>query len=501
MRHGAPAGRGNRCRMLSAVSPFVCPGRDVSEVKDAGRFERILTFTIDPAALEAGKRSAAGRLAKDAKIKGFRPGKAPLKVVESMVGAAALRREAIDDAIPQALAAAIRETDLLPVVYPRLEDVRDTEDGVEVDVRITLWPSIDQLPEIEGRRIQIARPEVTDEDVNTQIERMRDQFAELEDVSREAFDGDFVLADVKTRLDGKDFAAGSATDMLYEIGSGSLLEGLDDALRGSASGRILEFPSVLPEQIGEEGGRAVEVRVLVKGVKAKRLPELTDEWVSEVSEFETVDEMRTELAEQIRSIRVRGLRADFEERLLAELLEDTDLELPDALVEAEMDSVFHRFAHRLETQGIELDRYLELTGQTRERFAEDLRSQASLNLRSRVLLEAVAAGEGIEVTAAELDEAIGALAAMAKVTVDDYRAALEEGGQGDALSGDILRRKAVDRLLELAVPVDEEGNQIELPAPATPGDELGETGDDDEGEGEKASVDATETVPEPTEVE
>jgi hypothetical protein len=105
------------------------------------------------------------------------------------------------------------------------------------------------------------------------------------------------------------------------------------------------------------------------------------------------------------------------------------------------------------------------------------------------------------VTAAELDEAIAALAAMAKVSVDDYRAALEEGGQGEALSGDILRRKAVDRLLELAVPVDEEGNEIELPAPPTPGDEPGATGDDDEGEGEKASVDAIETVPEPTEVE
>jgi trigger factor len=469
----------------------------VSEVKDVGRFERILTFAIDAAALEAGKRSAAGRLSKEAKIKGFRPGKAPVKVVESMVGAATLRKEAIDDAIPKALAAAIRDTDLLPVVYPRLEEVRDTDTGVEVDVRITLWPTVDRLPEIEGRRIQIDRPEVTDEDVAAQIERMRDQFAELEDVSREAFDGDFVLADVKTRLDGEDFAAGSANDMLYEIGSGSLLEGLDENLRGSGVGRILEFPSVLPAQMGEQGGRAVDVRVLVKGVKAKRLPELTDEWVSEVSEFETVDEMRAELSEQIRSIRLRGLRADFEERLLAELIEDTELELPDPLVDAEMDSVFHRFAHRLETQGIEIDRYLELTGQSQEGFAKDLRSQASLNLRSRVLLESVAEREGIEVTAAELDEAIATLAAMARVSVDDYRVALQEGGQGDALSGDILRRKAVDRLLELAVPVDEEGNQIVLPAPVTPGGPE----DEYEGEGEKASVDALDTVPEPTEVE
>ena len=469
----------------------------MTRVEDAGRFERIVTFTIDADALAAGKRSAAARLAKESKIKGFRPGKAPVKVVESMVGAGTLRKEAIDDAIPRALAAAIRETELMPVVYPRLEDVRDLEDGVEVDVRITLWPTIDRLPEYEGRRVQVERPDITPEDVDAQIERMRDQFAELEDVSREAFDGDFVLADVKTRLDGEDFAAGSANDMLYEIGSGSLLEGLDEALRGSGAGAILEFPSTLPEQMGEEGGRAIEVRVLVKGVKAKRLPELTDEWVSEVSEFETIDEMRDELKAQIHAIRMRGVRSELEQRLLGELVEDMDLELPEPLLDAEMDSVFHRFAHRLETQGIELDQYLEITGQDRDAFVDDLRSQAALNLRTRVLLEAVADHEGIEVDAEELDQAIDALAAAAGVSADDYRAALEEGGQGDALSGDILRRKAVDRLLESAVPVDEDGNQIELPAPVAEG----EPETEDEGEGETASVDATDTKPEPTEVE
>lgn len=467
----------------------------MTEVKDAGRFERIVTLIIDADALAAGKRSAATRLAKDSKIKGFRPGKAPVKVVESMVGAATLRKEAIDDAIPRALAAAIRETELVPVVYPRLEEVRDLEAGVEVDVRITLWPTIDRLPQYEGRRVQVETPEVTDQDIDAQIERMRDQFAELEDVSREAFDGDFVLADVKTRLDGEEFAAGSANDMLYEVGSGSLLDGLDEALRGSAAGSILEFPSTLPEQMGEEGGREVEVRVLVKRVKAKRLPELTDDWVSEVSEFETIDEMREELEQQIHAIRLRGVRSELEQRLLDELIEDMDLELPEPLVEAEMDSVYHRFAHRLETQGIELDQYFEITGQDREAFIEDLRSQAALNLRTRVLLEAVAEHEGIEVDAEELNETIVALAAAAKVSVDDYRAALEEGGRGEALSGDILRRKAVDRLLELAVPVDEEGNEIQLPAPAADEPET-----EDEGEGE-ASSDAMDTKPEPTEVE
>jgi trigger factor len=249
--------------------------------------------------------------------------------------------------------------------------------------------------------------------------------------------------------------------------------------------------------MGDEGGREVEVRVLVKQVKAKRLPELTDEWVSEVSEFETVDEMRAELHEQIHAIRLRGLRVEFEQRLLAELMDEMQVELPEPLIDAEMDSVFHRFAHRLETQGIELDRYLEITGQDRDRFVEDLRSQAALNLRSRILLEAVAEHEGIEVDSEELEDAITALAAAARVPTGEYRTALQDGGQEDALSGDILRRKAVDRLVELAAAVDEDGNEIELPAPAASG-EAGN--DEDEGEGGTSAA-VADTKLEPTEVE
>jgi len=434
----------------------------VTKVKDAGPFERILTFSIAEDAIEARKKTAAKRLASGVKIKGFRPGKAPMKVVESAVGIETLRREAIDDAMPAVLTAAIEETELEPAVMPRLEDIRDNDDGVDVDVRVTLWPTLKKLPKYKGRKIELSAPEVDDVAIDDQVERMRDQFADLEDVDREAFDGDFVIVDVTTSKDGGEFAAGSATDMLFEVGAGMFLEGMDDALRGKGAGQIEQFSATLPESFGEDGGADVSVRVLIKQVKAKQLPELTDDWVDDVTEFDSVAEMRQELAEQLTKARRDGLRADFERLLLQELVEDLTLELPDALVEAEMDSVFHRFSHRLEQQGIKFEQYLELTGQDQETFLADIRSQSDLNLRTRVLLESIALSEDVAVEDSEMNETIEQLAEASKVEVAEYRKALVEGGQEKALSSDILRRKTVERLSELAVPVDGAGEVLDL---------------------------------------
>jgi trigger factor len=320
---------------------------------------------------------------------------------------------------------------------------------------------------------------------------MRNQFADLEDVDREAFDDDFVIVDVTTSKDGEEFAAGSATDMLVEVGAGMFLDGMDDALRGKGAGSIEQFETVLPESFGPDGGAEVSVRVLIKQVKAKRLPELTDEWVDDMTEFETVAEMRDELAEQLARARQTRLRAEFEQVLLQQLVDDLNLELPEALVDSEMDGVFHRFAHRLEQQGIEFGQYLAITGQDQETFLADLRSQADVNIKTRVMIEAVAASEEIVVEESEMDETIGQLAAASKMDVAEYRSALTEGGQEKALSGDILRRKAIDRLLELAVPVDGTGNEIDLSPDEDPEDT--ETGDADsaaEGEAEPADEDA-----------
>jgi trigger factor len=437
----------------------------VAEVREDGPFERILTVSVAGDALAAAESKAARKLAAEIKVKGFRPGKAPRRVVESAVGAETLRREAVELALPAVVAEAIGETDLRPVVAPRIEEMRDIDDGVEVDVRITMWPEVDEIPDYAGRRIEIARPEVNDDDLDERIDRIRDQFAELEDVEREAFDGDYVMIDVTASRNGEEIEGAAAKDLLYEVGSGAFLEGLDAPLRGARAGTIDEFPTTLPPGFGDEGGREVTARVLVKQVKAKRLPELTDEWVGDVSEFDTVAEMREQLRADLEQLQDRLARSQLHDKLLVELLEDFQVELPETLIDAEMDAVLHRFAHRLESDGVTLDQYFELTGQDRQAFVDDLRRQGDANLRTRILLEATARKEEIEVEDADLSKAIEALAAAAQTTPEDYRRALEEGGQEETLTGDILRQKAMDRIIELSVPVDAAGNHIELPGP------------------------------------
>ena len=449
----------------------------VTEVEEPNPSERLLTVTVDGAALEAAKGRAARRLSREIKVKGFRPGKAPQRVVESMVGAETMRREAIDEALPEAVGAAVRAAGLEPAVAPRVTAVRDTADGVEADVRVTLWPEIRDLPSYRGRRVVVDSPTVGEGDVEAHIERMRLRFADLDDVDRPGGDGDFALVDVRTRSGGSEVAAGTATDLLVEVGAGGFLEGLGEALRGQKAGDIVEFATTLPPGMGEEGGRAVEARVLVKQVKARRLPELTDEWVDEVSEFATVAEMREALGGELRRLRLGAARVELEERLLDQLREEVDLRLPPDLIEAEADAVLHRFAHRLEARKATIEQYLSATGQTAEMLVADARTQAVLNLRTRLLLEAVARAEGIVVSDEDLAGAVEALAKEAGVTPAAYRRALDEGGGGKALAGDILRRRAIDRLLESAVAVDADGRVVEFPAPGAGEAALGPEGE------------------------
>lgn len=458
---------------------------------DAGAgspFERVITVVVDGAAMEAGRSKAARRLSRELKIKGFRPGKAPRRVVESMVGAETMRREAIDEALPDAVEVALAEAGLRPAVPPRVMAVRDVADGVEADVRVVMWPQIEELPTYRGRRVVVESPRVSEADVDAHVERLRLQFAELDDVDREGFDGDFALIDLRTRSGEAEVAAGSATDLLVEIGAGAFLEGLDEALRGKKAGDIVEFAATLPPGMGEDGGKAVQARVLVKQVKARRLPELSDAWVDDVSEFATVAEMREALGEELRRVRLGTARAEMEQRLLDQLRDEINLQLPGDLVEAEADAVLHRFAHRLEARKATIEQYLAATGQSAEMLVADARTQAVLNLRTRLLLEAVARAEGLEVSDEDLAAAVDALAREARLTPADYRRALDEGGGRKTLAGDILRRRAIDRLLELAVAVDAEGQQIEFPAPdageaaSVPEFEADEPGEPDESE-------------------
>lgn len=437
-----------------------------SDVIEAGPFERLLTVRLDAPELEEAKNRAARKLSGDLKIKGFRPGKAPRALVERMVGADRLRGEAIDDALPGLVGRAIQSAELAPVTTPRVEAVRDADDGgVEIDVRITLWPTITDLPDYDGREVVVDVPPVDDEDVDEQIERFRSQFAELEEVDRAGDEGDFVLINITALRNGTEIEEASASDLMYEIGSRSFIPGLDQLLVGASAGDIRQGPATLPPGFGEHAGEEVTLRILVKGVRGKLLPEVTDEWVGDVSEFESVDELRATLRRSLGVMKRSAARGAFRDDLVDALITDMTIELPDALVQAEMEASLHNLYHSLESQGIDVANYLRITGQDEQQFADDLREGAERSLKTRILLDGVGAAEEIEVDDAELDDAIAGLAEGSGRPPDEVRAAIESSGQVQALAGDILRRKVLDLLISRARAVDAAGNTVDLSPP------------------------------------
>ncbi len=429
-------------------------------VTETGPFERLVTFQLTDDEIAAGKAATARKLSQDLKLKGFRPGRAPLPVVEAAVGHDRLRSEVIDDLVPPVLSDILNEEEIRPAVTPQLESLNDVEGGVEVGVRVTLWPTID-LPAYRGRNVEIDSPDVTDEDVDSQIQRMLEQFATVEEANRPAEVGDFVSIDIKATKDGEPVEEASASDLLYEVGSGLFIDGIDGHLGGAEPEFRFSFDGPLPGGFGERAGEEVTFDVTVNEVKERILPGLTDEWVDENTEFETIEALRTELRDRLATVKLQAVARQFSERALSTLVEQVDVQLPEALVRSEMDDHLHRFVHRLEDSEITLDDYFQMSDQTQDQFLQDLRQQAELSLRNQLVLEAVAKDAGIEVTPEDVSSVLQALAAQSGDPVA-YLKAFKQSGRELALAGDILRNRALDAILSAATPVDEEGNSVDL---------------------------------------
>ncbi|MFP3915297.1 MAG: trigger factor [Actinomycetota bacterium] len=430
-------------------------------VREAGPFERLVGFELSDAEIEKAKADAARRLSRDLKLKGFRPGKAPRPVVEAAVGSERLRSEAIEDVIPTKLSELLVNESIRPAVNPELEKVEDIEGGVAVEVKVTLWPTLDSPPPFRDRKIEIDSPEVTPDELETQLERMREQFGQVEEVDRTAREGDFVSVDISATAGGEEVEEAAATELLYRIGSGGMLEGADEALVGTTAGDEVTLQSTLPEGLGDRAGQEATFLVKVNEVKELVLPELTDEWVDENTEFETVEELTAALRDRMVDAKRSGLVRTFTDRAMETLLDQVEVQLPEAVVRAEMDEILHRFAHRLEEQNLSLADYFSATGMEQDQFLADLRSQAEHGLKSRVLLDAVVEEEGLEVQEEEVDALLHQAASQAEDPMT-FLKNVRGTPQELALRGDMLRDKALKLIIDHATPVDPDGNVIDL---------------------------------------
>jgi trigger factor len=333
---------------------------------------------------------------------------------------------------------------------------------------VTLWPQLDTAPDFRGREIVVPSPELTEEDVRESIERMRNQFAALETVDRPAGSGDFVSIDIAATDGDAPVPEATAEELLYEVGSGLLVDGTDEELTGKAAGDVVTFTSKLPAGFGERAGIEASFTIKVNEVKSKVLPEVDDDWVEEVTEFETVSELEAELRNRLARTKRLAAARELRATTLDLLADEAQVELPEPLLRAEMQDILHRFSHRLESNDITLQDYLEATGIDGPALEADLRSQAEKSLKTRLALEAVARVEGLEVTPEELTAEINALATMSDNPEEVYKS-MSEGARALSFAGDILRNKALEAVIAGAKTVDAEGNPVEL------GTEIAET--------------------------
>ncbi|HET9259219.1 MAG TPA: trigger factor [Acidimicrobiia bacterium] len=429
-------------------------------VTETSAFERIVRFQLTDEQINDAKKGAARKLAQEIKIHGFRPGKAPLPIVEATVGAERVRQEAIEDLLNPVLSEVLTEEDLEPAINPELETIDDIEGGVEVEVKVTLWPKI-EVPKYKDRNIEVTNPTVTEDDLETQTKRMLEQFGTVEDVERPASQGDFVSLDLEASQDGEPMDEARAQDVLYEVGSGLLVEGIDDHVTGASAGDEFEFTGPLPDGFGERAGDQVLFKVTVHEVKERVLPDLTDEWVDENTEFETVVDLKGALEERLADAKLRAVSREYSEKALTTLRDQIDIELPEGLVRVEMDRHLHDFLHRLEEAELELSDYFEASGMSQEAFLADLRNQAELSIRNRLVLDSIIEAEEIQVSEEDLSNALSAMASRSEDPVA-FLKAFQQSGQELALASDILRNRALDAILSSANPVDEDGNPVDL---------------------------------------
>ncbi len=457
-------------------------------VNEVGPFERMVSFMIPEADLEQAKNRAARKLAREVRIPGFRPGRAPRKVVEAAIGPDRIRSEAIDELLPGKVGEILATEGLVAAVPPSLDALRDVDGGFEVDVKVALWPVLSVVPTYVGREITVDSPVVTDDELDEQIELMREQFADVEEVDRPAEEGDYTVLNLTGWRDGVAIEEVNADGLFYEVGSGMLIEGLDTHLPGVTKGGIVEFDGSLPEGFGERAGESVTFRVLVSEVREKVLPEFTDEWVSEITEFADVEAFTTTLRRRLGQRKLESIAESYRRSLLDAISGDVDIEVPEGIIQSEMDDLLHRFVHRLEEQEVSLEDYFKATGLDRQQFVDDLAKQAAYTVKVNLALDAIADDAGIEVTSDELHGAVEALKAMVGPEAGELR--LEGTPQEKRIATDILRQKAMEALLASAVPVDGSGAAVDFKALAVELQEPEDEGGDVEPTEETVDSDA-----------
>src|SRR6478609_6065 len=333
-----------------------------------------LHVTVPADEFERAIDAAFRKLAHEVRIPGFRPGKAPRKLLEARLGTDIAREQALRDSLPDFYVDAVTEHDVDVIAPPEIEVTAGQEDGdVEFEAVVEVRPQV-QLVGYDELRVELPFEPVGDEQIDQQVDRLRDRFADLTDSDDPLIDDAYATIDIAGSIGGETVEGLTATDFLYRVGSDMVVPELDAQLHGTRPGAILEFNATLPERFGSSAGQEASFRVLVKEAKHKVLPELTDEWVDEASEFDTVDELRADIRTRLETMQKLQARMAARDKVLEAAADLVPIPAPEVLVDDETRRRVEDLAHRLQHQNASLEDYLQATGQEPQAFIDDVRT-------------------------------------------------------------------------------------------------------------------------------
>jgi trigger factor len=408
---------------------------------------------VGAAEVEKRVHQAARELGRSMRVPGFRAGKVPPPVIIKRVGREAVLDEAVRDSIGRWYSAAIDAAKIVPVGEPDLDITDRPREGepLRFSIEIGVRPKA-TLGDYKGLEVGRREPEAGDEEIDAEIEQLRDRTAKLETVERAAADGDFVVMDYLGTLDGEPFAGGEGRDQMIELGSGRLVPGFEEQLSGAQAGDERTVTITFPDDYGAEDlkGREAQFAVTVKEIKEKQLPPLDDDLAVEAG-FDTLDELRSDIRDRLTEQQKSQIEAEFREAALDSVVAGASVDVPDALVEARSQELWDQMAHSLSHQGISKDAYLRISGRTEEQIVADGREDARRSLEREAVLAAIVDAEGIEPSEEEVLEAVERLTGRRPNAKALSR--LRDSGRLDGVKADLAQRRALDLIAESANPI------------------------------------------------
>lgn len=425
-----------------------------TEVTELPESRARLEVTVEPEIL--GKRidRAAKQMANDMKLPGFRKGKVPPQLVIQRIGREAVLEQAIRDSLPEWYEQAIVDSGLPTIGDPKL-DVEDLpEEGQELafSIEIGVRPKA-TLGEYRGIEVGKAEPEVPDEDVDAEIDRLREGFGSLNPVDRAAASGDVLVIDFEGKIDGETFEGSTGSDFTVELGSEGLMPEFDVGLTGKSAGNETQIEVAFPEDHGDESvaGKTATFTIKVGEVREKELPELDDDFAQSASEFETLEELKTEIRTRMAAVAEQRAEAEFRDAAVEVAAENASVELPDDLIHARAHELWERFERGLQARGIDPQTYAQMQGKDRHDLISEGEDSARMSLLREAMLAAVAEAEQIEPSDDEMIDALGP--GEGKDSPEKILARLRENGRDVLLREEVRLRKAAELIAEQAKPV------------------------------------------------